>query len=122
MLSKTIRQQLTVSWEFPVVFTHGLFAAENPVLLDAIDRLDEGRRHRVMAFIDGAVAKANPDLTGKIEAYAAARSKHLELAAPPQILSAGEALKNDFTLIERLMQLLLEKRMDRHAVVLAIGG
>jgi 3-dehydroquinate synthase len=104
------------------VFTHGLFAAENPVLLEAIDRLNEARRHRVMAFIDGDVARANPDLAGQIETYAAARSKHLELAAPPQILASGESLKNDFKLIERLMQLLLEKRMDRHAVVLAIGG
>jgi 3-dehydroquinate synthase len=122
MLSKTIRQQLTVSWEFPVVFTHGLFETENPVLLDAVDRLNEGRRHRVMAFIDSAVAKAKPQLVAEIEAYAAGRSKQLDLAAPPQILPAGEALKNDFTLVERLMQLLLEKRMDRHAVVLAIGG
>src|SRR4051794_35482068 len=82
MLSKTIRQQITVNWEFPVVFTHGVFEAQNPVLVDAINQIPDGRRHRAMAFIDGAVAASNPELAAQIEAYFAAHADLLDLAAP----------------------------------------
>ncbi len=122
MLSKTIRQQLTVSWDFPVVFTHHLFEATNPVLQEAIDRLREGRRHRVLAFIDAPLAESDPALAGRVMAYFQAHAETLELVDAPRILPGGEAIKNDFPAVEGLIRLMLEKRLDRHAVVLAIGG
>src|SRR5678816_1379239 len=36
-----IRQEITVTWEFPVVFTHALFSLENPLLAETLDRLEE---------------------------------------------------------------------------------
>jgi 3-dehydroquinate synthase len=122
MLSKTIRQQITVNWEFPVVFTHGVFEPKNPVLHDAINQVWEGRRHRAMAFIDSHVAETHPELAAQIDGYFAAHSKTLELAAPAQVLPGGEAIKNDFAIVENLIRLLLENRMDRHATVIAVGG
>jgi 3-dehydroquinate synthase len=122
MLSKTIRQQITVSWDFPVVFTHFVFDVGNPVLREAIDRLGERRRHRVMAFIDAPVAASDPALARRIESYFAANPDTLELVAPPRLLPGGESIKNDFPAVEGLIRLMLEKRLDRHAVVLAIGG
>ncbi len=121
-MTRSVRQQITVNWDFPVVFTHALFAPENPVLLETLDRLNEQRRHRAMVFIDAHVAKANPQLTQQITAYFDANPRQLELAAPPQIVPGGEAAKNDFSLVEGHMRLLLEKRMDRQAFVIIVGG
>jgi 3-dehydroquinate synthase len=122
MHTKTIHQRLTVRWEFPVVFTHRLFDVQNPVLRETLDRLAEGRRHRAMLFIDESVAAANPGLIDAATQYFAAHSSALELAGEPEIVPGGEAIKNDFPYAEGLIRRLLEKRMDRHSYVIAIGG
>ena len=49
-------------------------------------------------------------------AYFAAHPQQLELVAEPQIVPGGEAVKNDFALVERFMRLMLE-RASRPAVV-----
>lgn len=122
MLSKTVRQQITVSWDFPVVFTHRLFSPANTVLLGALDRLCEGRRHRVMVFIDSHVSSRNSRLVEEVISYFDAHQGQVELVDVPRIVPGGEAIKNDFSYIEGLIRLMLEKRMDRHAYVIAVGG
>jgi 3-dehydroquinate synthase len=121
-LASTIRQQLEVHWDFPVVFTHHLFDPENPTLAKTLDRLQENRRHRAIVFVDSAVAEANHQLTSRIRDYFTAHEAQLELADRPQLIPGGEAAKNDFSLIERLMTLLLEKRVDRQSYAIIIGG
>jgi 3-dehydroquinate synthase len=112
--TRTVRQQISVSWEFPVIFTHHLFAPENATLAATLDRLGEQRRHRAMVFIDEQVSRANPTLGAAVERYFAAHISEIELASAPVIVPGGEAAKNDFSLIERIMRLLLEQRMDRN--------
>jgi len=119
---KTIRQQITVTWDFPVIFTQHLFAATNPVLFGTLDRLCENRRHRAMVFIDSHVADKHPGLSAEIRAYFAAHASKLDLIADPEIVPGGEPIKNDFPFIERLVRLMLEKRLDRHAFVIVVGG
>jgi len=121
-LTPTIHQQLSVSWDFPVCFTHGLFAAENALLAQTLDRLREGRRHRAMVFLDAQVAAGNPELPGQMVAYFGKYAQELELVDAPQIVPGGEAVKNDFALVEGFMRLLLERRMDRQAFVIIVGG
>lgn len=119
---RIISQQITVQWDFPVVFTQGVFEPGNPVLVDTLNRLRETRRHRAMVFVDSFVAQANPQLLEQICAYFAAHPQEIELAAPPKIVTGGEAAKNDFGLVDGFMRLLLEHRLDRHAFVLIVGG
>jgi 3-dehydroquinate synthase len=40
----------------------------------------------------------------------------------PRVVPGGEAIKNDFKIIEEFMRLLLEERLDRHSYVIAVGG
>ncbi|MDQ3620865.1 MAG: 3-dehydroquinate synthase [Verrucomicrobiota bacterium] len=120
--TRTIQQQITVSWDFPVVFTHHVFEAGNPVLVKAIDRLGEHRRHRAMVFVDAQVLEANPNLATEVPAYFAAHEKELELATELQIVPGGEAAKNDLPLLEKLIRQLLEQRMDRQSFVVIAGG
>ena len=118
----TIRQQIGVNWEFPVTFTQQLFAVENPVLVETLDRLGEGRRHRAMVFIDGHVADTHPQLAEQVRAYFLAHPQKVELALNPQIVPGGESVKNDFTIVEGFMRLLLESHMDRQSFVIIVGG
>jgi 3-dehydroquinate synthase len=122
MHTKTIHQQLSVRWEFPVVFTHRLFDAENPVLHETLGRLGEDRRRRALVFIDESVADANPTLPADVTRYFAAHASKLQMARPPRIVPGGESIKNDFPYVESLMRLMLEERMDRHSYIIAIGG
>ena len=122
MQAHTIRQQISVSWDFPVTFTQRLFAVENPVLVETLDRLGEGRRHRAIVFIDSQVAAAYPHLAGQVRAYFLAHPHRLELALDPQIVPGGEAAKNDFAFVDGFMRLLLESRMDRQSFVIIVGG
>ena len=97
MLSQTIRQQITVQWDFPVIFTHHLFDPSNPVLKGTMDRLCEGRRHRAMVFIDSHVSARDPELVGRIQNYFEANSTEIELVDEPRIVPGGEAIKKHNT-------------------------
>ena len=122
MTTTTLQQEIDVRWDFPVVFTHGLFDPANPALVQALERKDENRRHRALVFIDAHVAAAMPQLAEQVQAYFAAHAARLELAGSPQIVPGGEAVKNDFAHVEGFMRLLLDRRMDRHSFVVIIGG
>lgn len=111
-----------MTWDFPVVFTHGLFDAGNRVLIRTLDRLEESRRHRAMIFIDTEVASANAALVTRAASYFAAHAGRVDLVDAPVLVPGGEAIKNDFPYVEGLVRRMLEKRLDRHAFVIIVGG
>ncbi len=55
-------QQFAVSFEFPVVFTEGLFRPDNTVLADTLRRLEPDKRHRCLVFVDQGLLAVHPDL------------------------------------------------------------
>ncbi len=120
--TRTIAQRIEVTWEFPVTFTHGLFRTENRVLADTMRRLGEQRRHRALVFVDSHVAAARPELVRGIEDYFAAHAAQIELALTPRIVPGGEAIKNDFALVEGFMRLMLETHIDRQSFIIIVGG
>jgi len=120
--TRSIQQSISVTWDFPVTFTHGLFRPANRVLVETLGRLGEQRRHKAMVFIDGHVAKALPKLTGEVAQYFQAHAGSLELAIEPQIVPGGEAVKNQFGLVEEFMRLMLDRHMDRQSFIIIVGG
>ena len=48
--------------------------------------------------------------------------RNIELAAPPETLPGGEAVKNDPALVTQLQKKMLDLGIDRHSFVVAIGG
>ena len=120
--TRTIQQSIAVSWEFPVTFTHGLFDAQNPVLVQTLGRLHEQRRARALVFLDGHVAAARPNLVAEIAAYFSAHTAALELAGEVVVVPGGEAVKNDFSLVEGFMRLMLDRHIDRQSFVVIVGG
>jgi 3-dehydroquinate synthase len=115
-------QKITVSYEYPVYFTGDVFAVRNLDLVEAVARKEPGRRHRIFAVVERAVAEARPRLLGDIRAYAECHRDRLELVADPLVVEGGEAAKNDAAALARLQGRFQAARMDRQSLVVIVGG
>ena len=113
-------QRFAVSFEYPVYFTEDALDPADDSLCSAMRRLEPERRHRFLAVVDGGVARAWPDLSERLVAYAAAR--RLELSGPVRVVPGGEAAKNDPDIIAELQSDLHRLGVDRHSFVLIVGG
>ncbi len=102
MSDTVIHQRVAAGFEFPVIFTHGVFTPENPALRGLLAGA------QVAAFFDDNLPKAVP--------------KALSEWCDPLDVPGGEAAKNDLALVERMMRAMLEARLSRHDCVLAVGG
>lgn len=112
-------QRFAVPYEFPVVFTEGVFDPENPALRDALCRLEPAKRHRCVFFADDGLGEP---LLAAITAYAERHRDALELACPPLAVPGGEKIKTELHFVESMQQKLFELRLDRHSYVVAVGG
>ena len=115
-------QRIVVPAEYPVYFTSQAFDPANPCLIRAIRRTEPHRRHRLFPVIDRGVLQAWPDLPKQLDAYARQHSRWIDLLAMPSILPGGEPAKNNPRLPITLQRRLYELRMDRHSVMLIVGG
>jgi len=121
-MSPMIRQRLTVEYEFPVLFTDDVFDPVNPSLEQVITRLNEGRRQRMMVFLDEGAVAAFPELIARVVQYAEARAGTLELVGPPEVIVSGENAKRGWNTLGGLATRMLEARLSRHCHVVALGG
>lgn len=115
-------QSFSVSYDFPVHFTRDLFRLDNDLLASVFDRRHEGRRHRVMVFVDDGVALSDPDYLERIKAYIRRRSALLQLVEEIEIVPGGEREKRGWDLAGRIMSKIAAGRLCRQSFVLAIGG
>lgn len=115
-------QRFAVSYEFPVVFTEGVFDPGNLALRDVLCRLEPAKRHRVIFFVDDGLLAGQEKLLDLISTYAQAHSDAIELACPPVSIPGGEKIKSDLHFIESIQQKLFDLHMDRHSYVVAVGG
>jgi 3-dehydroquinate synthase len=111
-------QRFSVPYEFPVVFTEGVFEPENPALRDVLCRVEPHKRHRVVVFVDDALSSQLPAL----QAYAQRHQDAMELACPPVAMPGGEKVKTDLHFVEAAQQKLFDLHIDRHSFVIAVGG
>jgi 3-dehydroquinate synthase len=111
-------QRFAVPYEFPVVFTEGVFDPENPALRDVLCRLEPAKRHRVVVFVDDALASH----IEKISAYANRHKDVIELACAPIAMPGGEKVKTELHFVENAQQTLFDLHIDRHSFVIAVGG
>jgi 3-dehydroquinate synthase len=115
-------QRFSVPYEFPVVFTEGLFEPDNPVLRDVICRLEPAKRHRAVFFVDDGLAAGGAPVIDAISAYAARHAGAIALACPPVALPGGEKIKSELHFVETIQQRLFDLHIDRHSFVVAVGG
>ena len=115
-------QQFSVSYEFPVEFTNGLFDPQNTCLIDTISRLEPDKCHKALIFLDTGVAQVQPQLKEQILAYAAEHAVYLDIVAPIVDVPGGEAIKQDLHFVEQMQRKIYEHHVDRHSFVIVIGG
>ena len=105
-------------YEFPVVFTEGVFDPENPALRDVLCRLEPHKRHRVVVFVDDGLS----GILQSISDYAKKHSDIIELACAPIAMPGGEKIKSELHFVESAQQTLFDLHVDRHSFVIAVGG
>ena len=115
-------QSFSVSYDYPVYFTRGLFSLRNDLLASAIDRLKEGRRHRVKVFMDDGVLESTPGFAERVTSYFENHSAILKMEGSIGVVPGGERGKTGFSLAKDLMAELAQRRLCRQSFVLAIGG
>jgi 3-dehydroquinate synthase len=118
----THRQQISITYDFPVVFTRNLFAPRNRHLRDAIATTDTPAPHRCLVLVDRGAARAHPRLSDQIRDYFTAHSDALQLARAPQLLAGGEAIKQTPEPLFRIIHALQTARICRHSYCIAVGG
>lgn len=122
MADATYNQSLTVAFDYPVVFTRGLFESSNPVFEAAVDRLQENRAHRLAVFIDSGVDSFHPALRKQIRSYCAMHPARLNLVMDPFVVPGGEGIKTDLSFIQDLVHRFAELHLSRQCFVVALGG
>lgn len=114
---KAIKQAFTLSFEYSVLFTRECFALTDSLLIDLIDNRDE--QPKILAVLDQGVADSHPQLAQDIVTYC----QHHQLEClPVMTVPAGEACKNDETVIDSIYQAVETHQIDRHSYILVIGG
>jgi 3-dehydroquinate synthase len=114
-----IKQQFSVPFEYNVHFTEGLFDLDNPLLADIVSA--NGEPGRVLVVVDSGLMEYGP-LSGQIMAYVQQYTNQITLVASPLTVLAGEAAKNDPTLVEKLCWVINARGLCRHSYIVAIGG
>lgn len=118
----THTQRFALTYEFPVVFTAGVFDSANPVLADTLARWERESRHRCLIFVDDGLLAAQPGLRASIIDYARQHEPRMELLAEPIAMPGGERIKSDLHFVEAMQRAVYEHEIDRHSYVIGIGG
>ncbi len=118
----SVNQSFDVSFNYPVHFVHDVFDTANPCLCDTIDRLKEGRRHRVAVYVDEGLSAARPHLVDKIEKYFSIHYDTLELSGGVKFIPGGSPAKRGYKHLVSVLSDLGNLHLDRQSFVLGIGG
>jgi 3-dehydroquinate synthase len=117
-----LRVNFAVPFQYTVHFTERAFDPENRVFVDAVRRLEPGRRHRLFVVVDDGVERAHPELLRSLGHYCVAHADSLVLASEPIVVPGGERSKNDPALVTRLHERMGAIGLDRQSFCVVIGG
>lgn len=114
-------REITVTFDYCLEFTRGIFRQDNLTLLQAISRKEPERSHQLVCYVDEEFLRNNPELPTALAGYVQAHSGRLEILAPALGVAAGEAGKAQ-SVVHSIQQHMLGAGIDRQSVVIAIGG
>ncbi len=115
---RSLQQQFSVPYSYPVHFTSDVFAIANPVLLETFG----SGRHDVLCVLDEGLLQADTDLPDRIKVYAEHHQATMHLVRSPLVLAGGEAGKNAERLYEVVQTAIHEFGICRQSFVVAVGG
>ena len=117
----SISQTFSVSYSYNLHFTKGLFTTDNPLFKEVLEKYKKEGHVKVLFVLDDGVAKAHPELQGKIEAYCHHYKEQISFTHTI-VLPGGEGCKNDENLVKQVLQGINDHKICRHSFVIAIGG
>ncbi len=116
---------LDVPFHVPFVhrlrFTGDVLGDDRRVLLDVLEP-SGSQSARVQIWIDQQVVAAQPDLPAQLTALTEVDPGRIEQAGPIETVPGGEMVKNDPTLIQRMLEAFHGANLDRRSYVLVVGG
>jgi 3-dehydroquinate synthase len=118
----TLSFPITLRYDHRAVFTRDVFAPANDTLARLLTPREPGGRARALVIWDAGLERSLPGFAEKIRAWFAARSGRVSLEAPPVSVPGGEAVKNDFSQLQRVWAEINAAKLCRHSFVVAIGG
>lgn len=119
---KDIHAEFMLPFAYPVSFTKNAFSHNNASLISLLAQASPAnQRTQAVVIVDKGVTDANPNLCNDINSYFAYHQSEALLLHTPLIVEGGEKGKH-YTNVEVLYRFLLSHHVDRHAVVVAIGG
>jgi 3-dehydroquinate synthase len=121
-MSQCITNSFAVAFDYPVVFTHGAFAPDNPAVCQTLLHLSGGAALPCLALVDDGLASADADLPGRLLAYCEAHREVIDLRALPVLVPGGERAKDGWAVPHRTLRLAAGAGLCRHSVILAVGG
>ena len=119
---KMIVQTFNIPYEYDISFTSSLFGRANTTLSDILKKKGTGKPVKAVVVIDEGVTAHHPLLVEEIASFFATQTSDLLLCAPPLLVLGGEATKTSLTEVEKVLYLINEAKVDRHAFIIAIGG
>ena len=105
------KQDLSVRFEYDVVFTRSVFAPDNDALAEVLD----GKRQRAVFFLDEGLVSHWPGLPDSITEWCRVHSEKIELAAPVEIVPGGEEIKNNLDILDTVGSLSARLGLDRQS-------
>lgn len=119
---KKLHQQFSVSFDYPVYFTRGIFEAGNSLFEKVVKQKSSHTPAKVLIVLDDGVVTHHPDLLNEIESYIHQHQALMTRCGAPIVLPGGEQAKNDPALVDRILRAVNEFGIDRHSFVVAAGG
>ncbi len=120
-----VERVISVNYRHQLHFTDRVFARDNPVLASVLvdaHSQSAAARVKVLLVLEESLASARSELALEIEAYFGAHSKRLQLVVPPVRITGGEVVKNDWSRVVEILELIHRHHIDRHNYVVVVGG
>lgn len=120
-MKSIIKQKFSVSYQYDIHFTSGLFTPENRLLSDFFIAQADGAVPKLLVVIDEGVVTHHPALVERIRDYFGSESA-VQLIADVLLVPGGEAVKNQWEPVDRIIESVNRYGIDRHSYIMAIGG
>ncbi|MEX2574314.1 MAG: 3-dehydroquinate synthase [Balneolaceae bacterium] len=119
---KILRQEFTVSYEYDVAFTEGLFAPDNGLFARQIVPEPGKPVPGVLVVLDAGMYRHHPDLFTEIRSYSLLNDCPFNVISIPVVIPGGETAKNHPEHLQQILDAVEEHDLDRHSYLAVIGG
>lgn len=117
-----LQQSFSVTFDYRIHFTNGLFDLSNPLLNKFLsDNQVEGEKRKILFIVDQNVANHHTKLLQQIAGYFN-EYKTVELVGDILLIPGGEIAKNEIKHFDKIVDAVNKYRIDRHSYIAAIGG